>query len=78
MLFKLPPIYTERVLALATLPFYEHYNIGELISRSSTSPYLSNRAEVKHVDLVTVGRDLFTYQQSTQGCPAMAHHLLPH
>jgi pyruvate dehydrogenase phosphatase len=55
MSFKLPPIYTERVLALATPPFHEHYNIGELTSRNSTPPYLSNRAEVKHVDLATVG-----------------------
>ena len=53
MQFKLPPIYTERVLTT----FFNHYNIGKLISRNSTPPYLSNRAEVKHVDLATVGRD---------------------
>ena len=55
MPFKLPPIYTERVLALATPPFHENYKIGELITRNRTPPYLSNRAEVKHVDLATVG-----------------------
>ena len=57
MPFKLPPIYTERVLALAAPPFCEHYNISELISRNSTPPYLSNQAEVRHVDLATVGPD---------------------
>ena len=57
MQFKLPTIYTERVLTLATPPFYDHYNIGEYISRNSTPPYLSNLAEVKHVDLATVGSD---------------------
>ena len=55
MPFKLPPIYTERVLALATPPFHENYKIGELITRNRTPPYLSNRAEVKHVDLATMG-----------------------
>lgn len=55
MPFKLPPIYTERVLALATPPFHENYKIDKLITRNSTPPYLSNRAEVKHVDLATVG-----------------------
>ena len=54
MAFKLPPIYTERVLALATPPFHENYKIGELITRNRTPPYLSNRAEVKHVDLATL------------------------
>ena len=54
MPFKLPPIYTERVLALATPPFHENYKISELITRNRTPPYLSNRAEVKHVDLATV------------------------
>ena len=54
MPFKLPPIYTERVLALATPPFHESYIIGELITRNRTPPYLSNRAEIKHVDLATV------------------------
>ena len=52
--FKLAPIYTERVLALATPPFHENYKIGELITRNRTPPYLSNRAEIKHVDLATV------------------------
>ena len=49
--FKLPPIYTERVLALATPPFHENYKIGELITRNRKPPYLSNPAEVKHVDI---------------------------
>ena len=31
MPFKLPPIYTERVLALATPPFHKNYKIDELI-----------------------------------------------
>jgi pyruvate dehydrogenase phosphatase len=55
MPFKLPPIFTERVLALATPPFHENYKIGELIARNRTPPYLSNRAEVKHVDIATAG-----------------------
>ena len=54
MPFKLPPIYTESVLALATPPFHENYKIGELITRNRTPPYPSNRAEIKHVDLATV------------------------
>ena len=54
MPFKLPPIYTERVLALATPPFHENYKIGELITRNRTPPYLSNRAEVKYIDLATM------------------------
>jgi len=54
MPFKLPHIYTERVLALATPPFYGNYKIDELIARNSTPLCLSNRAEVKHVDLATV------------------------
>ena len=54
MPFKLPPIYTEHVLALATPPFHENYKIGELITTNRTPPYLSNRAEIKHVDLATV------------------------
>lgn len=51
VLFKLPAIYTERVLALATPPFHENYRINELLARNLTPPYLSNEAEVKHVDL---------------------------
>ena len=54
MPFKLPRIYTERVLALATPPLHKNYKIGELLTRNSTPPYLSNRAEVKHVDLATL------------------------
>ena len=53
MPFKLPPIYTERVLALATPPFHENYKISKLITRNRTPPYLSNQAEVKHVDIAT-------------------------
>jgi pyruvate dehydrogenase phosphatase len=58
MPFKLPPIFTERVLALATPPFHENYKIGQLITRDRTPPYLSNRAEVKYVDLATAGPNL--------------------
>ena len=54
MPFKLPPIYTEHVHALATPPFHENYKIGKLITRNRTPPYLSSRAEVKHVNLVTM------------------------
>ena len=53
-LFKLPPIYTERVLALATPPFHENYKVTELLARNLTPPYLSNRAEVEHVDLASL------------------------
>ena len=57
MPFTLLPTYTEHVLALSTPPFHENYKIGKLIitSRNRTPPYLSNLAEVKHVDLATVG-----------------------
>ncbi|KAF8968819.1 phosphatase 2C-like domain-containing protein [Flammula alnicola] len=54
-LFKLPPIYTERVLALATPPFHENYKFGDLLARNLTPPYLSNRADVEHVDLASLG-----------------------
>jgi len=51
--FKLPPIYTERVLALATPPFHKNYKFNELLARNLTPPYLSNQAEVQHVDLAS-------------------------
>ena len=51
---ELPSIYTERVLAFATPPFHENYNIGEFISRNRKKIPSPNRAEVKHVDLATV------------------------
>ena len=50
--FKLPPVYTERVLAFATPSFDENYRVKELLARNPTPPYLSNQAEVKHIDLV--------------------------
>ncbi|KAF8907859.1 phosphatase 2C-like domain-containing protein [Gymnopilus junonius] len=56
-LFKLPPIYTERILALSTPPFHENYNIGALLSRNITPPYLSNISEVEHVDLSSLSSD---------------------
>jgi pyruvate dehydrogenase phosphatase len=55
MPFKLPPIYTERVLALATPPFHKNYNVSNLLARNLTPPYVSNRAEVEHVDLASLG-----------------------
>ena len=45
-LFKLPPIYTERVFALATPPFHENYKVSQPLAKNLTPPYLSNRAEV--------------------------------
>ena len=54
MSFKLPPIYTERVLALATPPLHENYKISELITRNRTPLYLSNQVEVKHVNIATM------------------------
>lgn len=55
MPFKLPAIYTERVLALATPPFHKNYNVSGLLARNLTPPYVSNRAEVEHVDLASLG-----------------------
>jgi pyruvate dehydrogenase phosphatase len=49
--FKLPPIYTERVFSLATPPFHPNSKVSELLARNLTPPYLSNRAEVEHIDL---------------------------
>lgn len=54
-LFKLPAIYTERVLALATPPFHKNYRVSALLARNLTPPYLSNWAEVEHVDLASLG-----------------------
>ena len=51
----MPPIYTERVLALATPPFHKNYNVSKLLARNLTPPYLSNRAEVEHIDLASLG-----------------------
>jgi pyruvate dehydrogenase phosphatase len=55
MPFKLPAIYTECVLALATPPFHKNYNVSELLARNHTPPYVSNRAEVEHLDLASLG-----------------------
>jgi pyruvate dehydrogenase phosphatase len=54
MPFKLPAIYTERVLALATPPFHKNYNVSDLLARNLTPPYVSNRAEVDHIDLASL------------------------
>jgi pyruvate dehydrogenase phosphatase len=54
MPFKLPAIYTERVLALATPPFHKNCNVGDLVARNFTPPYVSNRAEVEQVDLTSL------------------------
>ncbi|KAJ7588177.1 protein serine threonine phosphatase 2C [Mycena floridula] len=51
MLFKLPAVYTERVFAVSKPPMHEGYPIGDLITRNISPPYLSNQAEVVHIDL---------------------------
>ncbi|PBK66267.1 protein serine/threonine phosphatase 2C [Armillaria solidipes] len=51
MPFKLPALYTQRVLALATPPFHPNYQFNALIARNLTPPYLSNQADVVHVSL---------------------------
>ncbi|KAF8912072.1 hypothetical protein CPB84DRAFT_1742705 [Gymnopilus junonius] len=50
-LTHLPPIYSERVFALATPGFHKNYKVAELLARNLTPPYLSNRAEVKRINL---------------------------
>ena len=45
MPYKLPPSYTERVLAqvaLATPPFHENYKIDELITRNIVQYHILN------------------------------------
>jgi pyruvate dehydrogenase phosphatase len=53
-LFKLPSIYTERIFSLTQPPFHKNYKVRELVARNLTPPYLSNQAEVEHVDLASL------------------------
>lgn len=53
-LFKLPAIYTTRVLALAIPPFHPNYPYEAIASKNRTPPYISNVAEVQHFDLNTI------------------------
>ena len=48
MYLKLPRVYVERVMALATPPFPRGMNPEIIVERARTPPYLSSRAEVVH------------------------------
>lgn len=48
--FKLPSSYT-RIFSLATPPFHPNYGVEDLMRRNLTPPYLSNQAEVQHINL---------------------------
>lgn len=56
-LFKLPTIYTERVFMNAERGFKINKKIGDFIGRNMTPPYISNRADVRHAEIV--GREAF-------------------
>jgi pyruvate dehydrogenase phosphatase len=49
--FKLPASYTERIFLKASPGFSRPDAVREFISRNLTPPYISNQADVRHVDL---------------------------
>ncbi|KAH8834830.1 protein serine/threonine phosphatase 2C [Flagelloscypha sp. PMI_526] len=51
MMFKLPNIWTQRVLACSEPPMHPGMGVDILPSRNITPLYLSNIAEVPHIDL---------------------------
>ncbi|KAH7922376.1 protein serine threonine phosphatase 2C [Leucogyrophana mollusca] len=50
-LFKLPSIYTERVFKNCSPGFRLSTPLNDFIGRNKTPPYLSNMADVRHVDI---------------------------
>jgi pyruvate dehydrogenase phosphatase len=57
--FKLPACYTERIFLNANSGFNRPNAVREYISRNITPPYISNQADVHHVDLKLGGREHF-------------------
>ncbi|KAJ6617910.1 phosphatase 2C-like domain-containing protein [Mycena sp. CBHHK59/15] len=57
MPFKLPSIFTQRVFALATPPFHPNTPLDTMVKRNITPPYLSNQADVAHLDIVSMGSE---------------------
>jgi pyruvate dehydrogenase phosphatase len=49
--FKLPSIYTLRILSKTNPGFRLSTKLGDFLPRNLTPPYLSNRADVEHFDL---------------------------
>jgi len=49
--FKLPASYTERIFLKANPGFSHPDAVREFLSRNLTPPYISNQADVRHVDL---------------------------
>ncbi|KIJ67667.1 hypothetical protein HYDPIDRAFT_107139 [Hydnomerulius pinastri MD-312] len=56
-LFKLEQIWTERVFKNCIPPFKLSKDINSFLGRNLTPPYVSNEAEVKHVDLAAESLD---------------------
>lgn len=53
----MPEIYTRRILSKTCPGFRLSTKLEEFLPRSLTPPYLSNRADVEHVDLQTSDKD---------------------
>ncbi|EGO01335.1 hypothetical protein SERLA73DRAFT_179498 [Serpula lacrymans var. lacrymans S7.3] len=49
--FKIPAVYTRRVFLNTQPGFRVSSNVLEFIARNKTPPYLSNEADVRHVDM---------------------------
>jgi hypothetical protein len=58
--FKLPPIFIEYVLALATPLFRLNSKVSKLLVRNLTPLYLSNWVKVEHVDLALLGPNVMS------------------
>lgn len=55
--FKLPEIYARRILSNTNPGFRLSTKLEEFLPRNLTPPYLSNRAEINHVDLQSSDKD---------------------
>ena len=53
-MFKLPSVYTERVFLNTQTGFPFMTRIEDILWRNLTPPYLSNKAEVRHLDLTNL------------------------
>lgn len=55
--FKLPEIYTRRILSKTNPGFRLSTKLEDFLPRNHSPPYLSNRADVEHVDLQSSDKD---------------------
>jgi pyruvate dehydrogenase phosphatase len=55
--FKLPEVYTRRILSKTNPGFRLSTKLEDFLPRNLTPPYLSNRADVEHVDLQSSDKD---------------------